>query len=129
MDFRYWLEATLAVRQQFGSDRRKSGPSQRTFEAMLMTHSDTSPASIAALRKVYSITSSAAGRGITGTIKLSSFKPASCTAYGASAIFEDDLGAPLSIPKGDEAKFGLFCGREGPRWFSSYGPRERKEGP
>src|SRR5580704_7283186 len=51
--------ATLVVMQQSGRYRRECGHSRESVDRSLLTHSVTSPSSIAALRKDHSIISSA----------------------------------------------------------------------
>jgi hypothetical protein len=63
----FWPSSTLAVAQQFGSDRSNSGHAGRTLEKALLTQLVTSPSPITALRKVHPITASAMDEGKAGT--------------------------------------------------------------
>src|SRR5580700_6700962 len=72
-DFRYWPLAASPVGDTRGSYRGQSGRRKLQPLRQLMTHSVILPPSIAALRKVYSITSSARTSNDDGTSRPSAF--------------------------------------------------------
>jgi hypothetical protein len=98
----YWPVPSPGAAQRSGRSRRNSGHGTDIVIRLLLTHSDTSPPSIDALRKVHSITSSMrSGRGgMAATLRLTPHRQ-SAESTG-SAMLETGSGSRVAPVTADQ---------------------------